>query len=473
MNYSPTQYTQQINPPITSFAFAGNPSTIYALPFTYAKNFFSIVTLSAGSLQYTPITGTNNGGNNTTGNGLVSAGNLLYTNSGQVWDPVTQTEVGTFPVTTYNSTSYPNMRNVAVDSSLGAIYVTGSQPYGNSSSAVVLSAYGAQSLTLTGTLAFPLIGYPNVTNLVRWGADGFAFIAAGPGLTDQELYLGRSSIIAPQTVNAVPALTGLSPSSATVGSGALTLTLNGSNFLTGSTVSWNGTTLPVTYVSSTQLNVSIPASDLTQSGTAKLAVTNPAPGGGTSSAQVFTIVAAVPQLASSASSVDFGSIAQGASSSVQAITLTNTGTAALSISSIAANGDFSQTNTCGGTLPVNATCQVSIVFTPTSIGQRTGKLTVSDNATGSPQTVTLSGTGVVQALTLGVGTGGSTTTTVASGQAATYNLSLSGSPGFSGGSKGSSQPVSPAVTPSGTYALTVTAAAGNTTVSQKLTLVIQ
>ena len=43
----------------------------------------------------------------------------------------------------------------------------------------------------------------------------------------------------------------------------------------------------------------------------------------------------------------------------------------------------------------------------------------------------------------------------------------------SGGSKGSSQPVSPAVTPPGTYALTVTAAAGNTTVSQKLTLVVQ
>jgi hypothetical protein len=43
----------------------------------------------------------------------------------------------------------------------------------------------------------------------------------------------------------------------------------------------------------------------------------------------------------------------------------------------------------------------------------------------------------------------------------------------SGGSKGSSQPVSPAVTPPGTYALTVTAAAGNRTVSQQLTLVVQ
>ncbi|WP_353072170.1 choice-of-anchor D domain-containing protein [Tunturiibacter gelidiferens] len=431
-----------------------------------------------------------------------------------------------------------------------------------------------KSLGLTGTIAFPLIGYPDVTNLVRWGSNGFAFIAAGPGLTDQELYLGRSSIITIQAVNAVPALAGLSPSSATTGGGAFTLTLNGSNFLTGSTVSWNGSMLAVTYVSSTQLTASVPASDLAQSGTAQVTVTNPAPGGGTSSTQVFTIMAAIPQFASSTTSVTFGSISLGTSSAAQAITLTNSGTAVLSISGVAASGDFSQTNTCVGTLAVSATCQVSIVFTPTVVGQRTGTLTLSDNATGSPQTVTLSGAGV-QPLTLGVGTGGSTTTTVTGGQTATYNLSLSGSPGFSGtvaltcsgapqnatcsivpstvtlpgggsanfavtvstsaqtaylearsntivaglglfslftapifllirkrlptrkwtstqiqmlcaasallitltacsgGSKGSSQPVSPAVTPPGTYALSVTAVAGNTTVSQKLTLVVQ
>jgi hypothetical protein len=243
-------------------------------------------------LSYTPVTGANFGGNNTTGNGLVSDGNMLYTNAGQVWNPGTQIEVGTFPVTTYNSTSYPNERNIALDSAFGQIYVAGDQAYGSSSSAVVLSVYGIKSLGLTGTLAFPLIGYPNVTNLVRWGSNGFAFIAAGPGLTDQELYLGRSTIIAPQTVNAVPALAG--PSSVTAGGGAFTLTLNGSNFLAGSTVSWNGSLLPVTYVSSTQLTASVPASDLAQSGTGQVTVTNPAPGGGTSSTQVFTIMAAIP-----------------------------------------------------------------------------------------------------------------------------------------------------------------------------------
>ncbi|MBB5317438.1 hypothetical protein [Tunturibacter empetritectus] len=106
--------------------------------------------------------------------------------------------------------------------------------------------------------------------------------------------------------------------------------------------------LAVTYVSSTQLAALVPASDLAQSGTAQVTVTNPAPGGGTSSTQVFTIMAAIPQFTSSATSVDFGNIALGTSSSAQAITLTNTGTAVLSISGVVASGDFSQTNTCGG-----------------------------------------------------------------------------------------------------------------------------
>jgi hypothetical protein len=433
VNAVPTTYTQQINPAITGFAFAGTPSTIYALPFTYVKNsFFTTVGLNDSGLNYTPVTGTNFGGNNTTGNGLVSDGSLLYTSAGQVWNPATQTEVGTFPVTTYNSTSYPNYRNIDLDTTLNEIYVIGDQAYGSNSSAVVLSAYGIKSLALTNALAFPRISDPDVTNLVRWGSNGFAFIAAGPGLTDQELYLVQSNVLAPpQPNNPLPVLSSISPTSTTAGGSAFTLTLNGTGFLPSSTTSWNGTALQTTYVSSTQLTASVPASDIAQSGTAQATVTNPGPGGGTSSAQSFTVVAAVPQLASSASSLDFGSITQGVSSSAQTITLTNAGTATLNISSIAASSDFSQTNTCGATLAINATCQIAVVFTPTAIGPRTGTLTLSDNATGSPQSIALSGTGV-QPLTLGAGSGGSTSATVPSGQPATYNLSLSSSSGFSG-----------------------------------------
>jgi hypothetical protein len=83
----------------------------------------------------------------------------------------------------------------------------------------------------------------------------------------------------------------------------------------------------------------------------------------------------------------------GTTSAAQTLTLNNTGTAALIISSIAASGDFGQTNTCGSTVVVGGNCTISVTFTPTATGSRTGAITFIDNAAGSPQTVSLLGTG--------------------------------------------------------------------------------
>jgi hypothetical protein len=88
---------------------------------------------------------------------------------------------------------------------------------------------------------------------------------------------------------AKPALSSLSPTSALAGSSDLTLTVNGSNFVSQSVVQWNGTNLATTFVSSTQLTAVVPASLLAQPGTA--AVTVFTPGAGSSQAQTFTIAA--------------------------------------------------------------------------------------------------------------------------------------------------------------------------------------
>lgn len=93
----------------------------------------------------------------------------------------------------------------------------------------------------------------------------------------------------PPPPNPVPILTSLAPSSATVGGSSFTLTLNGSNFISSSTVQWNGSVRPNTFVNSGRLTASIPASDLASTGTASVTVFNPGPGGGTSSGQTFTI----------------------------------------------------------------------------------------------------------------------------------------------------------------------------------------
>jgi hypothetical protein len=100
-----------------------------------------------------------------------------------------------------------------------------------------------------------------------------------------------------------------------------------------------------------------------------------------------------PPMSLSPVSLSFGSQPVESSSSPQSVTLTNSGTGALTISSITAGGDFMQTNNCGTSVAAGSSCTISVVFTATAIGTRSGTLTISDDAAGSPQTVPLSGSG--------------------------------------------------------------------------------
>jgi hypothetical protein len=90
-------------------------------------------------------------------------------------------------------------------------------------------------------------------------------------------------------MNPVPTITGLSPASVVVGSLGFTLTVNGTNFVPGSVVRWNGANRATTFVSATQLRAAIPATDLLTAGTAQVTVFNPPPGGGTSNSMPFVI----------------------------------------------------------------------------------------------------------------------------------------------------------------------------------------
>ena len=99
----------------------------------------------------------------------------------------------------------------------------------------------------------------------------------------------------------------------------------------------------------------------------------------------------------SPSSLTFGNEPVDTTSSSQTVTLNNTGSAALSITSIAFTGadpaDFTENNTCGSSVAAGGTCTIAISFTPSASGARTASLTITDNASGSPQSVALSGTG--------------------------------------------------------------------------------
>jgi centrosomal CEP192-like protein len=104
-----------------------------------------------------------------------------------------------------------------------------------------------------------------------------------------------------------------------------------------------------------------------------------------------------PAVTLSPSSLTFGSQTVETTSPAQTVTLSNTGTATLSISRIAItgtnSGDFGESNNCGTSVAAGAQCTINVTFTPTAAGTRTATLSVSDNASASPQTVSLTGTG--------------------------------------------------------------------------------
>jgi len=98
------------------------------------------------------------------------------------------------------------------------------------------------------------------------------------------------------TSNPVPTLASLSQANVSAGASGLNLTITGSGFVQGSIVQWNQSNRPTTFVSSTQLQVTLTASDLATGGTAQIVIVNAGPGGGSSSPVIFTINNPTPQI---------------------------------------------------------------------------------------------------------------------------------------------------------------------------------
>jgi len=145
--------------------------------------------------------------------------------------------------------------------------------------------------------------------------------------------------------------------------------------------------------------------------------------------------ATAPGVGLAPTSLAFGNQALTTTSAAKTVTLTNTGTAALTINSIAASGDFAETSTGAAACPITpatlaagANCTISVTFTPTALGARAGTLTITDNAGGSPHTVPLTGTGT-GAPDFGL-TGPASVQGVTLGQTLNFSVTVTGTGGF-------------------------------------------
>jgi hypothetical protein len=110
----------------------------------------------------------------------------------------------------------------------------------------------------------------------------------------------------------------------------------------------------------------------------------------------------VPQAVLTPTSLTFTSQTVNSTSAAQTITLSNPGNGPLTITGVSIAGtnptDFAETTTCGTSLAAAATCTISVTFTPLSAASFSATVSVGDNATGSPQTATLAGTGIAAAI---------------------------------------------------------------------------
>ncbi len=145
---------------------------------------------------------------------------------------------------------------------------------------------------------------------------------------------------------------------------------------------------------------------------------------------IGTGITATRIVAISANSLTFTSQMVGATSAAQGITLGNTGNAPLTLSGLVISGtnssDFAETDNCDGSLAAGASCTINLTFSPTATGTRTGALTITDNAPGSPQTVSLNGTGQ----DFSIASVSSASASISAGQTANFAVAVSPAGGF-------------------------------------------
>jgi hypothetical protein len=268
------------NPEIAYLQFA-NASTLYGY--------------DSGILSEIAVSG--NGGTLTTQfNSLLTGygeieydAGLVYGNAGQVLNPATGDLVGTYDVGDNNGSI-----SVLPESAINSTFVLGITPF--------FSSFGITSYDLSHFTPSAVINLSQLngggygvtsSNFINWGRNGLAFVVESGccGSQNYQTVLIQSNMMQPVSTkkNPVPVTVSLAPASAIHGAGNFQLTVNGSNFVPGSQVTWNGSQRSVSYVSATQLIVYIPWSDIVSAGTATVLVTNPTPGGGKSTSLTFTI----------------------------------------------------------------------------------------------------------------------------------------------------------------------------------------
>jgi hypothetical protein len=257
-----------------------------------------------------------------------------------------------------------------------------------------------------GTLASGAIGTPEIAVFLQ-GVGGFSGVSLAPAsLTFGSQVIGTSS----------PAQSVILTNTGNVTLDISSIAVTGTN--AGDFAQVNNCTI-VNAGASCQIVVTFTPIAPGGNVVAPVTLTDNAPG----ITQTIPLAGSTPNPVASVSplEVSFPNQYVGTSGLPQTVTLTNTGAVTLAITSVTTSpADFGALNACGSSVAVGSSCTIGVFFDPTTTGARSGTLTIADNASGSPQTVTLSGMGQDFSVT----PSGQTSATVTPGQSATYAVTV-------------------------------------------------
>src|SRR5216684_1731944 len=198
------------------------------------------------------------------------------------------------------------------------------------------------------------------------------------------------------------------PSSATLLTGTVTVTDSAVGSPHVVSLRGTGVNSPISFspsslnVGTQSLNVAGGPAAITVTNISGLSVTISDSAPGSPHIVQLTGVGAVSNLSFSPATLTFGNLNLGKSSAPKNVTVTNNGTTPITFLSITSDGDYTVTNTCGTTLNAGATCSMTITFSPTGSGKRTGRVTFNDTDPSNLQTLNISGVGVIPASTVAV-----------------------------------------------------------------------
>jgi len=246
--------------------------------------------------------------------------------------------------------------------------------------------WNGQPRMTTFVSASQLTAAINASDISAAGTESVTVVNPSPGggtSNSEPFYVDPSG-------NPIPGITSLNPSSVMAGSGALTLSISGRGFVSNSVANWNGSARATTFTSSSQISAAILATDVTSAGVFNITVNSPAPGGGTSLAQQFTVDNSSPTIT--------GLSPSSAAAGGAAFMLTVNGTNFVVNSAVSSNGSGRETTYVSAT-QLNA----AITAGDIAVGG-TASVTVVNPAPGggtsSPETFRITGSQATPALSL-------------------------------------------------------------------------